>query len=78
VGLEHRRFVAGEAEPAEAVQNRLDRRLGRTHAIGVLDPQQIAAAVVAREQPVEQRGARAADVQKPCRRRSKPCNYTHG
>ncbi len=58
-----------EAEPAHPVQNRRDRRLCRTCAIGILDPQQEPAAMVAREQPVEQRGARAADMQKPRRRR---------
>ena len=47
-------------------------------AVGVLDPQQIAAAVMARVQPVEQRGARAADMQEAGWRRGKPCNYTHG
>ncbi len=34
-----------EAEPAHAVEDRLDRRLRRARAIGVLDPQQEGAAV---------------------------------
>jgi hypothetical protein len=45
------------------VEDRLDRRLGRAGLVGILDPQQELAAVVAGEQPVEQRGARAADMQ---------------
>ena len=52
-----------EAEPAQPVEDRVDRRLGRARLVGVLDPQQVLAAVVAGEQPVEQRGARAADMQ---------------
>ena len=50
-------------EPVEPVEDRVDRRLGRAGLVGVLDPQQIFAAVVAGEQPVEQRGAGAADVE---------------
>src|SRR3546814_17677285 len=38
-------------------------------AVGILDAQQELAAVVAREQPVEQRGARAADMEETRRRR---------
>ena len=60
--------VALDAEPAQAVEDRLDRRLGRAGAVGILDPQQIFAAVMAREQPVEQGRARAADVQEAGRR----------
>ena len=41
---------------------------GRARAVGVLDAQQELAAVVAGEQPVEQRGARAADMQEAGRR----------
>ena len=37
--------------------------VGRARLVGILDAQQELAAVVAREQPVEQRRARAADVQ---------------
>jgi hypothetical protein len=75
--LEHRQLVAQQAEPAEPIQDRLDRRLGRAHAVGILDPQEVSAAVMAGEQPVEQSGPGTADVQETCRRRSEPCNYTH-
>ena len=57
-----------EAEPAHPVEDRVDRLLGRARLVGVLDPQQELAAVVAGEQPVEQGGARAADVQEAGRR----------
>ena len=43
-----------EAEPAHPVEDRVDRLLGRARLVGVLDPQQELAAVVAGEQPVEQ------------------------
>jgi hypothetical protein len=61
--LEHRRLVGHQPEPAEAVEDRVDRPSGRPLPVGVLDPQQVAPAVVPREQPVEQGRARAADVQ---------------
>jgi hypothetical protein len=47
----------------EGVDDEVDVRVGRARAIGVLDAQDEAPAVVAREEPVEQRGAGAADVQ---------------
>src|SRR5205807_10027992 len=48
----------------------VDRGLRRALAVGVLDAQQHPAAAPARVQPVEQSGARAADVQKAGRRGS--------
>src|SRR3546814_2342859 len=60
--------VPMEVEPAHAVENRVDRRLGRTGAIGILDTEQEPAAMVAREQPVEQRGTRATDMEEAGRR----------
>ena len=67
-----------EPEPAQPVEDRVDRRLRGALAVGVLDAQQVAAAMVAGEQPVEQRRPRAADVEITCRRRCEPDNYTHG
>ena len=61
--LERRRFIAHQAEPFEAVEDRRNRRFGGAGAVGVLDPQQVFAAMMPREQPVEQGGARAADMQ---------------
>jgi hypothetical protein len=52
-----------QLQPAQAFEDRVDRRLGRPLPVGVLDAQAEDAAVMAREQPVEQGGARAADVQ---------------
>ena len=54
-----------EAKPAHPVQDRLDRRVSRPRTVGILDAQQEGAAVVTGIEPVEQRRARAADVQKP-------------
>ena len=52
-----------DAEPGEPVEDGGDRRLGRALAVGVLDPQQHLAAAPAGIEPVEQRGARSADMQ---------------
>src|SRR3546814_17966712 len=53
--------VPMEVEPAHAVENRVDHRLGRTGAIGILDTEQEPAALVAREQPAEPRGTPATE-----------------
>ena len=52
-----------DAEPAEAVEDRLQRLGAVALGVGVVDAQDELAAVPAREQPVEQGGADAADVQ---------------
>ena len=59
-----------QSRPSQRIPSRIavDRRLGRARAVGILDAQQELAAVVAREQPVEQRGAGAADMQEAGRR----------
>jgi hypothetical protein len=56
-------FVPIDAEPAEAVQNRGQRRLDIPLLIGVVDPQEKLPAVLPGEEPVEERRANAADVQ---------------
>ncbi len=56
--------IPGDAEPSEPVQDRRNRRLRRTLAVGVLDPQQHLAAATTRIKPIEQRGPRAPDVEK--------------
>ena len=56
-------FVPVDAQPAEAVEDRRQRRLDVALLVGVVDAQDELAAVPAREQPVEQRRAHAADVQ---------------
>ncbi len=55
--------VPVEAEPGQPVEDGVDRGLGRALAVGVLDAQQHLAAAAARIEPVEQRRARAADMQ---------------
>src|SRR3546814_20137921 len=54
--------VVVEAEPGEAVKDGIDGFRGRALAIGVLYAQPVAAAVVPGIEPVEQPGARAAEV----------------
>ncbi len=66
-----RPLVPVEAEPAQRLQQRPGVVLGRAREVGVLDPEHVDAAVVARQQPVEQRGAGAAHVQMAGRARSK-------
>src|SRR5207244_13324353 len=58
-----RALVPVEPEPAHRVQDRLDRLVRRPGAIGVLDPEHEHAAMVAREEPVEERRTGAADVE---------------
>src|SRR5882757_1762797 len=53
-----------ELEPLQTVENGGNSRFGRSLAIGVLDPQQHLAAALFGIEPVEQRGAGAADVEK--------------
>ena len=52
-----------ELEPFQPVEDGGNRRLGRALAIGVLDSQQHLAAVLPGIEPVEQRGAGAADME---------------
>lgn len=54
-----------EAQPFQAVADGVYRRLAGACAVRILDPQEERAAVVAREQPVEERGAGTADMQEP-------------
>lgn len=58
-----------EAQPAQTVQDGVDRRLGGAGTIGILDAQEELPAMVSCEKPVEQRRAGAADMQETRRRR---------
>ena len=58
-----RRLIGVEAEPRQSFEDHLGGFGGAALAVGVFDPQQIFAAVVAGEQIIEQRGAGAANVQ---------------
>src|SRR5262249_25559040 len=55
-------LVPVEAEPLEAVEDRLERLGDIPLLVGVVDAQDELAAVLAGEEPVEQRRADAADV----------------
>jgi hypothetical protein len=73
--LEGGGFIAHQVQPFEPVKNRCDRGFGGAGAVGILNPQQVFAAMMAREQPVEQRCARTADVEKAGGRRGKPRDH---
>src|SRR5207245_511685 len=65
-----RPFVPIETQPSEIVDDRNLRLLRRAPGVGILDAQHEGAARPAREEPVEQRGPRVADVQMTCWARS--------
>src|SRR5205085_6755483 len=66
-----RTFVPIQSEPIQAVINCGGGFLGVALGISVLDSQHKFATVMANKEPIEQRCARAANVQKAGRRRSK-------
>src|SRR5438093_2619014 len=72
VARRRRPFVPVEPEPPEGVDDGDDVLVGRPRAVRVLDAQDEGAVVVAREEPVEERGARAADVEMARRARREP------
>jgi hypothetical protein len=59
-----RTFIPVQAEPAEAVEDDFHGRLRVARGVGVLDAQDEGATRVAGIEPVEERGAGAADVEK--------------
>jgi hypothetical protein len=56
-------FVPGETQPAEALKDGLDAGLGVALDIGVVQTQDHGSVVVAGIEPIEDKGAGAADVQ---------------
>ena len=70
VELERRRAVPLDPEPAQRALDLLDRLLDLAARVGVLDPQQALPALSAREEPVEEERAHAADVEEAGGRRS--------
>ena len=78
VELEGVRPVPVEAEPAERVLDLVDRLRDLARGVGVLDPQPELPALVAREEPVEERGADVADVEEPGRAGSHADADGHG
>ena len=67
--LEHGFTVPIESQPVEPGNDRVDGCLSRTGTVGVFDPEQRLAAMVAGIEPVEQGGAGATNVEKTRRRR---------
>jgi hypothetical protein len=65
---DNRPLVPIQAEPAHAVEDAVDHLGGGSIGVSVLDPQHEDAAMPARQQPVEERGAGATDVQVTGRR----------
>ncbi|HIG21405.1 MAG TPA: DUF4131 domain-containing protein, partial [Henriciella sp.] len=61
--LEDRGLVGIEAEPAHAIENRIDGFLGRARLIGIFDPQQEFSLVATCKQVVEKSCACAANVE---------------
>src|SRR5262249_16999359 len=68
-------LVPVEAQPAQVAGDRGFRLTRRSLGVRVLDPQDEPAALAAREQPVEERGTRIADVQLPGRTRCEPDSH---
>ena len=73
-----RPLVPVDAQPAEAVENRPQRRRDVAPPVGVVDAQDEPPPVTAREQPVEQRRADAAYVEVAGRARSESGANGHG
>jgi hypothetical protein len=63
IGLEERSLVIIEAEPGHALQDAAHHLLAGALQVGVLNAQDEGASLLAREEPVEERGARPADVE---------------
>ena len=56
-------FVPVETQPAQALEDGLDAGLGVALDVGVVQAQDHGAVIVAGKEPIEDKGARAADVQ---------------
>jgi len=65
LGLHDDLAVPAEAEPGEAVEDGVDRFLGRAGPIGILDAQPEAAAEMPCIEPIEERSAGAPIWRKP-------------
>jgi len=57
-------FIPIEAQPAKAVEDRLERGFDIALLVGVVDTKNKLAPLPSCKEPIEQRGANAADVQK--------------
>jgi hypothetical protein len=61
--------IGHHPEPGEIVADRPGEGLGRARGVGIVEPQQEAAAELFRQQPVEEGGAHIADMKAAGRRR---------
>ena len=70
-------LVPVDAEPAKAIEDRLQGVGAIAQGVGVVDAEDELAAESAREEPVEERGAHAADVEIPRGARGETCANAH-
>ena len=73
-----RPFVPIDPNPAKTIENAADGIVDVPLLIGIVDSQDELAAVVSRQQPVEQSGPNPADVQKAGRAGGESSAYSHG
>ena len=78
ITADFRAFVPENAEPAEAVEYGLQRLGAVAFGVGVVDAQDELPAHLPREEPIEERGADAADVQITRGARCEARAYGHG
>ncbi len=69
--------IAREPQPAEIAADRVDEFLAAAFGVGIIDPQQEAAARLLGEHPVVERGADVADMKAPGGRRGEACDDGH-
>ena len=78
LALEHGLAIIAQPEPRQTVQNHSCGRVGGTFFVGILNPEQKFAAVMAGKQQVEQRGPGAANMQQAGGGGGKSHTYGHG
>mgnify|MGYP003574932526 CR=1 FL=1 len=72
-----RAFIPFEAEPAQAIENDIDGFLGIARSVGVLNPENEGSAGVFGVKPIEQGGARPANMEVTGRTWCKPDSNVH-
>ena len=70
-------LIPGQSQPLEPLEDRASALVGAARAVGILDSQQKDAVVFAHVQPVEERGAGTANMEKAGRTRSKTNAWFH-
>ena len=76
LGLENRLIVVIKAKPVEPFDDFFDCVLRRPFCVGIFNSQQSLTAMMAGEQPVEQRCPRAAKMEVACGRRSETSDHS--